>query len=943
MFKYFNNLVNQRGDALVGYQVRLTAEGSDTTVPIFADNNGTPIASVSGIANVAFTDDVGNYSFFVEPGTYNLIFSSRDGVFLDRVDSVPMKSGPRGDDGADAVFQRYDFVAVPGQTRIPETGPLTDNLGNVFVSPAIVLRVNGAGDLDASEFDYFSGEAPYADLTDGSFAGGEVVTAYSLMADGSGGGSGDGVPLHSYPGTEEADDPERWEHNNAQLANALADTRDPTSPNFGKWVDIYPFRGAGTRHADEWSGDTPIAVDVTSGDPIGVEFLAQDGDTLIDSWSQNGRYEVETFPTPIEFGQLPGNLISGARIRLLPGARVRRAPRYTGVSSPPDILKPLILCCDPNATEATTDPETGIDTQSDVYRDIEIICEGDSAFIGENHRWGYREHHNDISLNGATNFRVETRHYGTLSDALYLGAGNVGGGDFNRHNKDGRIRIWADGRNQNNRNGVSIIDCVGLRGSVRVFNFSKSGGAGSDPYDPNSGVLAPGGVDVEPNTFTDDPHVDDIELDVYGEDLGSSAVSTLLIDNNVIPNPLGSMRFTGRAVRCKHGKHTLIGATNMATPYQIHVRMDAIDCEYPFEVLAGQGCTHEGGRNLRSLRAGQIGYTGFGAPQDFNRINEIDQELGSIDSASTQIRGWDGGGQRGGQVINGQTRGFHLLSNTAGSPIRDLILDGIEFINRTNITSQEMDFAWYVDPSDGGPQLFPGTITERDIAYNGIENFEWAVAGSAVLSIPGLGAYDVGVELRGHPSLEPGSPRTLVNLEDSASRFFVQDQKGGFVPDGTGADLSAWTLTNMTVNGGRLTANDALAAARSASTYANPSVIGKTPFSGTGTAYVGITTDSTPTSIADLALGVWFGNPQTGSFGRAIVGTSPSGLPFEYKYGDGFDITATGGGAGEVGFTPAGGSRVVVHSTGVGAGPFYVAVFINVAGETVFLGTVASS
>jgi hypothetical protein len=567
----------------------------------------------------------------------------------------------------------------------------------------------------------------------------------------------DGVALHSYPGTTVIEDPNRWDHNNVQLANALADTRNPASPNFGKWVDIHPFKGAGTAHADEAGG----ADDPFTDEPIDPKFLARAGDTLIDCFSQNGKVP-DNFPiSPIfDFNATPGNLVSGARIRLLPGARVRRAPRT--------VIRPLILCGDPNSTPATTDPDTGIDTQSDVYRNIEIICLGDAVFLGENHRWGYREHHNDISLNGATEFRVITRHLGTMSDALYIGAGNIGGGLFNRHNKNGYIDIFADGRNQNNRNVVSVIDCVGLRGKVRGYNFTKSGGPGNDPFNPNSGTLAPGVVDVEPNAFTDDPRVDDIELDVYAEDCGSSAVATLLIDNNVIPNPLGSMRFTGRAVRCKHGKHTLIGAVNMRTPYQIHVRMDAIDCESPFEVLAGQGCTHEGGRNLRSQRAGLIGFTGFGAPQDFRRVNEIDQELGAIDSGAIQVRGWNGGGIFGGQMINAKTRGYHILSNTSGSPIRDLTISDTQFVNRADITSQSMLFAWDVDPSNGGPQINPATIIERDVSYNGIASNNWAVQGSRFTTVPLTGTWPAGVTLEADPSLEPGAPERLRTIAANA-------------------------------------------------------------------------------------------------------------------------------------------------------------------------------
>jgi hypothetical protein len=49
--------------------------------------------------------------------------------------------------------------------------------------------------------------------------------------------TGESVALHSYPDTTVAEDPSRFDHSNTQFANAQADTLDPASPNFGKWID----------------------------------------------------------------------------------------------------------------------------------------------------------------------------------------------------------------------------------------------------------------------------------------------------------------------------------------------------------------------------------------------------------------------------------------------------------------------------------------------------------------------------------------------------------------------------------------------------------------------------------------------------------------------------------------------------------------------------------
>lgn len=81
MFHWFGVVQNTRGDALGGWQVGLVEVGTQTVVPIFSDENGTPIATVSGVANRAVADENGNYDFFVPSGTYTLQFYNSAGVF----------------------------------------------------------------------------------------------------------------------------------------------------------------------------------------------------------------------------------------------------------------------------------------------------------------------------------------------------------------------------------------------------------------------------------------------------------------------------------------------------------------------------------------------------------------------------------------------------------------------------------------------------------------------------------------------------------------------------------------------------------------------------------------------------------------------------------------------------------------------------------------------
>jgi len=91
MFHWFSTLTNTRGDALPGWQVECVqvADGQ-TVVSIFADENGTPIATVSGIADRTVADSEGNYFFFVPSGTYSLRIYNSAGVFQRVQRFVPM-------------------------------------------------------------------------------------------------------------------------------------------------------------------------------------------------------------------------------------------------------------------------------------------------------------------------------------------------------------------------------------------------------------------------------------------------------------------------------------------------------------------------------------------------------------------------------------------------------------------------------------------------------------------------------------------------------------------------------------------------------------------------------------------------------------------------------------------------------------------------------------
>lgn len=77
MFHFFNTVTNIHGDSLPGYYGQVT-DGSGNVIPIYSDDAGTAIATVSGIANMAKTDSDGTLSFYVPQGTYTLTVFGTD-------------------------------------------------------------------------------------------------------------------------------------------------------------------------------------------------------------------------------------------------------------------------------------------------------------------------------------------------------------------------------------------------------------------------------------------------------------------------------------------------------------------------------------------------------------------------------------------------------------------------------------------------------------------------------------------------------------------------------------------------------------------------------------------------------------------------------------------------------------------------------------------------
>lgn len=81
MFKYTNAFTNRSGDSLPGYFARLY-DSDGNQVDLFADDNGTPIATISGVANAALSDENGMFRWYVANGTYDIRFYDSNDTFV---------------------------------------------------------------------------------------------------------------------------------------------------------------------------------------------------------------------------------------------------------------------------------------------------------------------------------------------------------------------------------------------------------------------------------------------------------------------------------------------------------------------------------------------------------------------------------------------------------------------------------------------------------------------------------------------------------------------------------------------------------------------------------------------------------------------------------------------------------------------------------------------
>jgi len=124
-YLFYDRLNNDQGAGLEGYFVRILSAG--VVQPIYADKNGTPIATVSGVANAAICDALGNYSIYAAPGIYSLQFLDPNGNQV----------GSRNDVSLGLIGVNPDFIN--------SLGPIADKI-NLLGTTSVIASMTALSD-----------------------------------------------------------------------------------------------------------------------------------------------------------------------------------------------------------------------------------------------------------------------------------------------------------------------------------------------------------------------------------------------------------------------------------------------------------------------------------------------------------------------------------------------------------------------------------------------------------------------------------------------------------------------------------------------------------------------------------------------------------------------------------------------------------------------------
>lgn len=146
MNHFFDAIQDTKGNALIGYYVRVVDPASGNGVSLYADPSLTPIISVSGVADAAKVDSDGNVDFYCAVGTYRLdIYATDATTFVKSVNDVGLNID--ADTAATAVAAQNAAAASATAAAASATAAaqLAAGIGDISAAENAIIAALAAG------------------------------------------------------------------------------------------------------------------------------------------------------------------------------------------------------------------------------------------------------------------------------------------------------------------------------------------------------------------------------------------------------------------------------------------------------------------------------------------------------------------------------------------------------------------------------------------------------------------------------------------------------------------------------------------------------------------------------------------------------------------------------------------------------------------------------